>query len=180
MATLPALQAPLAEAAEQGASALGALPTELWSAAWTESRLPVHHIVARPAARWTASGDARRTRIEFRQQLQPASAYEIRRQLRRVFALVSEFHVLCRLPFEGQRFAELLGAIHQEASYAFELAGSARAGDFAFAVDSRRCLHDLAQWRQDLQGGRRPRAPDLVHALDMLIVRCVLMNDGSE
>jgi hypothetical protein len=180
MAILPAVQAPLAEAAEHGATARGALPAESWCAAWPESRQLVHHIVARPAARWMAGGDARRAGIEFRQRPQPASVYEIRRQLRRVFALVSEFHVLCRLPFEARCLADLLGAIHQEASYAFELAGTVRAGDFAFAADCRHCLHDLAQWRQDLQVGRRPTAPDLAHALDILIVRCVLMDDGSD
>jgi hypothetical protein len=124
----------------------------------------------------------RRPHLDAARELVPdASRRELRppssdMPLRPIFLLVEEFRIQCRLGVEPHRLGAVLNATIRFARHGLTLAEEASRFDPSLVAGNERCLHDLDLLLRSLLDNDPPPRPELLHAMDALIVQLVLID----
>jgi len=113
----------------------------------------------------------------------PEPADELLLRVRHAMYCVEEFRVQCALRAQPHRLVEALGAVLDSGRAAFGAAGVLRAlrsapTHRADAIEEEACLHELEQLAVALRTGCAPPRHELAHAMDALIIRCILLDAG--
>ena len=116
----------------------------------------------RPAASQSASGD------ELTRQ--------IRLRLRQLLLLVNEFLARCKSGLELRRLTPLVKSIGDEAADLFVLGVLLRGERGLMSPVHKLCVSDLSRFSLALHRNRPLGKLEVVHAMDDLIVQCVLLD----
>jgi hypothetical protein len=102
--------------------------------------------------------------------------------VRRILVLAERFKSLCALKSDPLRLVDLLGSVIASSRESFGLAAGHRPGAphaAELSTDQSRCLKDLEILRHGLMLGAPEASRGLGHAMDALLIQCVLLEDAS-
>ena len=146
--------------------------------------------VALPAAHWESRMPRARSALAHpaaptrRVALRPAgsaragqtSARRLRTQLFGIFRLVERFLLLTRLDVERYRLHALVQDLHTQVGDCFALAQACIPAAAALRADLEQCLQELGELLESLRDGVPLTRLELVHALDGVVVHCVVLD----
>ena len=102
--------------------------------------------------------------------------------MRRILVLVRRFQALCALRSDPQRLAELLRTVIACCRETFDAGTGRRAPGRAKGGPSEeqaRCVKELEVLLQGLKGGSPEASSGLAHAMDALLIQCVVFDAGT-
>jgi len=101
---------------------------------------------------------------------------EFRSQLRRIFVLVDQYLLLCRLDSERYRLEALMRDLLVEVRDCFVTAAMLRADSAQLNPEHERCVRELEEFLLTLRGSCPPATLDMIHALDSVVVHCFILD----
>jgi hypothetical protein len=104
---------------------------------------------------------------------------EVRMQTRQVLFLIDKFRFHCERRATTKELAEVVQAVIAGGRAGFRRAVGGRARNARLGADGSRCLGELEDLLRTLHAGNRPSVQELAHAMDSLLVACVIWDTAA-